>query len=513
MYLEPLAEVPGHLALVVDASAAAASPLGDTSSTRWEAVRTTLPDVIAQEVAAQQVTLVRVGGTPVACEANVTLLAEGEPATSAAWRDALGNTVPAGAAPLAEALLQAADHLPPGTRRSLILIASGAPPCGDDLCAVARVLERAATDVTVHVVDLGDDPAVAGALRCVAEATGGTYYQASDLDTLRAGIRDAVRHALGGQLRVEVSSAGDHPLFPAIVVGRGDRVISTFDAWTDADLASGVYSVSVGLPLPAVFPRVPVVAGQRTRLSLAQGELHVNLVDPVGRPVRGEIVLSAAERGPFFSMYAEQVAIPLAAGRYTITVRLDPAVEPLAVLEDVPVQEGAVTTRVLTLEVGVLRVQLRRGDQPASAFVEVAPEDRPEHPLLAGWASNTFTSTLPGGVYRARVSQYDAPEIHLLLEDVRVSPGEETTVDVLLGQGTLAVAATAEDGSHVSGRVFIYPAGREDAPYAEAQVGEAVSLPVGTYDLRVESDAGATHWLRGVRVSANTHQTVTIPSP
>jgi hypothetical protein len=70
-----------------------------------------------------------------------------------------------------------------GTRYA-ILVSRGADSCGGDPCAEARALKNGPLALTVDAIALGADASGQESLRCIADYTGGLYYQADNLDDL-----------------------------------------------------------------------------------------------------------------------------------------------------------------------------------------------------------------------------------------------------------------------------------------------------------------------------------------
>jgi len=231
-----------------------------------------------------------------------------------------------------------------------------------------------------------------------------------------------------------------------------------------------------------------VQQGWRTYLHVLLGELNVVLRDPRDEPVAAEIAISRAGWGEFYSVLTSEARVPLPTGTYTVTVRLETSPQPIAYVRSLPVRVGQMTRRQVTLDVGKLRFRFRQRGRPAGAFVDIAPIGQPEMSLAAGWTTDESVLTLPPGVYRIRLSGYTEQSSRLWLENVRIRSGEQTTLNVELGQGELRVLSTATDGSPFSGQVTVYPARARTPVVAEGTVGTPFILPVGTYDIQIESD-------------------------
>lgn len=117
---------------------------------------------------------------------------------------------PNGATPLADAVDLAADTLlqlkVPGM---VVLITDGLENCGQDACRLAERLGRHGKELRVHVITFYLHGRAVESVRCLAQATGGTYVSTASLD----GLRDALREVLSchriSQLADPARSSGD----------------------------------------------------------------------------------------------------------------------------------------------------------------------------------------------------------------------------------------------------------------------------------------------------------------
>ncbi len=512
---EPLA-VTGHpFAVIVDASAFAAQTWDGHAITRWEAQQTIIPRVLTETLPDAQIAVQRMGGEAPACEENTQTLLPMHPVSAISWEHVWHRVRPAGPVPLAEALLRAANTFPAGSLRPLLLITAANHVCGEDPCNVARVLERADADVTVHVIDISDTDEGKSVLRCIAEATGGTYAHATTPHALETSMRTAIHHALGGQLRVEVVGANGQPLFPAVVVGRGDQIVRTFDAWTDADLAQGTYTVTVGTPLPSIFENVVIHPGQRTKLHIPLGELHLHLVDAQHRPIFAEISLSTPSLGTFFGSEGETIVVPLPTGYYTASVILE-TFPPLAFARNVPVVVGSVTDRTVRVPVTRLQVELTQRGQPSNGFITLSSWASPDIQIAGGWANGNITFLVPAGWYQLRISQYADPQsVHALTQIHVEDPAHTSDIHHVhyVDTGTLRILDTASDGAPVRGWVHVYPSRRSSPVLFEGPVPTQFTLPTGTYDVHVIEENGRHLWAWDVVIQPQQHVDVTLLRP
>ena len=107
---------------------------------------------------------------------------------SDALHTAVEDYSPTGETPIAHALTEAAKDLGDSGNRTILLVSDGIATCDPDPCDVAEQLTQDGFDLQVHTVGLGVDGAARSQLRCIAEASGGTYYDADDTETLTAAL-------------------------------------------------------------------------------------------------------------------------------------------------------------------------------------------------------------------------------------------------------------------------------------------------------------------------------------
>ncbi|KJV03862.1 Cutinase [Rhodococcus sp. PML026] len=98
-----------------------------------------------------------------------------------------------GLTPTPDALRAAAGDLPPTGDRTIILISDGQSSCGDP-CAVASELKlNLGINFRVHAVGFNAPEAAEGELSCIANATGGRYFTATNTAELSEAISSAVQ--------------------------------------------------------------------------------------------------------------------------------------------------------------------------------------------------------------------------------------------------------------------------------------------------------------------------------
>ena len=219
------ASPPRPVVLVLDSSGSMAEPApGGTS--RMSVARSAVRRVVRDLPREQELGL-RVYGAEVfdrtdagACRDSSVAVPIGA-GTGDAVVDAVAGLRPYGETPIGYALEQAAEDLRAAGADggSIVLVSDGEPTCDPDPCEVARSL-GAADDLSVDVVGLDVDSTTRSSLECIAEAAGGTYYDAADATDLAASLavvteRAAQAYVPSGQPVAGASSRMDAPVITA----------------------------------------------------------------------------------------------------------------------------------------------------------------------------------------------------------------------------------------------------------------------------------------------------------
>ncbi|MBW6421041.1 VWA domain-containing protein [Rhizobium sp. XQZ8] len=117
------------------------------------------------------------------------------PATGTAdnIRSFVKGITPKGKTPLSEAVKEAAEALKyTEEKATVILVTDGLETCEADPCALASALEKSGVDFTVHVVGFGLTKEEGKQVACLADNTGGKYFQASDAKQLTDALKKTV---------------------------------------------------------------------------------------------------------------------------------------------------------------------------------------------------------------------------------------------------------------------------------------------------------------------------------
>ena len=181
-----------RLVLLLDASGSMAEP-DATGAPRIEAARAALDATIGALGGDAQVGFRVFGATVVgqasagACEDTQQVVPVGT-GNRAELSDAVEAYEPFGETPIGAGLLGAADDLGDEGQRTILLVSDGLSNCQPDPCQVAGELDAAGVGLVVNVVGLNVDDAARQQLACIADATSGTYFDATDTESLTSAI-------------------------------------------------------------------------------------------------------------------------------------------------------------------------------------------------------------------------------------------------------------------------------------------------------------------------------------
>jgi Ca-activated chloride channel family protein len=126
---------------------------------------------------------------------DIEMLVQTGPVTTTAGSisDAVNTLNPRGKTPLSEAVRRAALELRyTEERATIILVTDGLETCEADPCALANELESVGIDFTTHVIGFGLTEEEGRQVACLAENTGGRYFQATDADALGDALAQTV---------------------------------------------------------------------------------------------------------------------------------------------------------------------------------------------------------------------------------------------------------------------------------------------------------------------------------
>lgn len=116
---------------------------------------------------------------------DITVVTPPEAGNSDKMISHMDGLQPRGFTPIGESLRKAAAELPKEGQRSIILVSDGVATCTPPpVCDVAKELKEQGIDLVINTVGFNVEPEAQQELQCIADATGGTYADASDADSL-----------------------------------------------------------------------------------------------------------------------------------------------------------------------------------------------------------------------------------------------------------------------------------------------------------------------------------------
>ena len=163
--------------------------------TKLEVARETVADVLMDVPGDRVLGLMAYGHRERGNCSDIELMVTPAAGSAGAILDAVNTMRFQGKTPLTEAVRQAAEALrsteAPAT---VVLVTDGIETCEADPCALATELEASGVDFTAHVIGFGLSHAEGAEVACIAENTGGRYFEARD----SAALADALSAAVTG---------------------------------------------------------------------------------------------------------------------------------------------------------------------------------------------------------------------------------------------------------------------------------------------------------------------------
>jgi Ca-activated chloride channel family protein len=314
---------------------------------------------------------------------------------------------PKGKTPISHAVEQAADVLKyTEDKATVVLVTDGLETCEADPCALASALESKGVDFTTHVVGFGLTEDEGKQVACLAENTGGKYFQASDATQLVAALTETVADAPMSKPTQEVAVAEPEPEpVPAI----------EFNSEFDSVLSEGGPSL-----------------GDNSDIFW-----QIYKADANGAPA-GDYIESQY-KGAFSGNYPP--------GKYVAVATLQSSIKRQVPFE---VKDGAVAKPFINFDAAQVTIKPKRTPQDAeadsNAAVEIVFGDySTTYYGLAKFYASAGDVTLNGAIGPSKVS-----------ETFTVKAGETVERDLVIGSGiVLNKAIYADGGPDVdSGDVF-----------------------------------------------------------
>lgn len=161
--------------------------------TKLEIARETAQQVLTGLPAEQNIGLMAYGHRERGNCADIELVVPPGPGTGGDIAASVASMRFQGKTPISESLRQAASVLrseeEPAT---VVLVTDGIETCEADPCAVAAELEAGGVNFTAHVIGFGLSREQGAQLTCIADNTGGAYFDAGDGESLAEALTQSV---------------------------------------------------------------------------------------------------------------------------------------------------------------------------------------------------------------------------------------------------------------------------------------------------------------------------------
>ncbi len=370
--------------------------------------------------------------------------------------DAISKLNPKGPGPVTSALRLAIGAIGSSRPAQIVVVGDNADNCQQDSCAAAKEIAQTAPGVAIQVIGIGLPANERPRMACIAEATGGHFYDIADSDGLKAALDEATKLAI---------------LTPSAMP------------------AATPEAVKPSAPPP------PAGASLRASATLASGG-PLLIVPIVWRIYKlGETTVLGQNEG-------RDIAAKLAAGDYTIEAQLGP----IKARQDISITDGEAQSIILALNAAHLSVKAAasKGGQPSpTAIMSVSTGDTPVA-LKRGGSVDLYVQPADYNVTvvdgAARASQA-----------VSLAAGDDKPFDITLATGRLDVSATGAGGGALQDVLYTIETDDPESADGRREVARSRSpqasftLPEGTYYLGAVSGNGSIN----KRIAVGAGQTVT----
>jgi len=460
------AETEGPAVIVLDGSGSMWGTIGTERPAKFDLARAALRKALSTVSPRVALGLLSFGHRRRADCSDVEVLAAPEPGPAERILSLADKLNPRGKGPLSLALREAAKQIPPGQAGSVIAIHDGPDNCWQDPCAVAADIAKSNPKTQVILIGFGLEPAESDRLACVANATHGKIYRATDSASLETAIGDAL----------------------------------TFAHLARIDPATGT-----AVPAPKAAAPPPAVGAPGLRLSASLNDGG----PPLTTPVRWSIAKAETPETPVRTALAPDVALDLKPGSYVVEARYGEAAQ----RQTIAVADGAPTVQRISLAAGVLKLDARadRAGAPllAPLITVLAKGDGAPKPVWLG-RDGAAEIVLPAGSYTVRIEDGLADQT----TDVAIAEGGHTNITPVLGTGQLELsAAAASNGQPIGEVTYILEVDDPDQPQGRREIARSAdpkarfTLAAGTYHVTARTGSSETHDLVAVGSGAAVQHT------
>jgi len=351
----------------------------------------------------------------------------------------LAKLNPMGPGPLTAGLKAAATAIGAARPAQIIVVGDGADNCQQDTCNVVNDIAKNSPGVIIQVIEIGVPAADRPRVACIAQATGGHYYDITDSTGLNAALDEAAKLAM---------------LSP--------------------DGSAGAGAANTAAPPPPAGASIRASAALVKDGALLTGPLTWRIFKSGDDKVLGE-------------SEGRDISAKLAAGTYDIAARLGS----ITARQQVTIEAGSAQGIVVPLNAAHLQVRaaaVKGGEPSPTAVLTVASGDAP----IAIGSNGVADLYLPPAAYTVTIADGAARAS----QSIELAAGDDKPLDIVLGTGRLDVTATTAEGGAIDDVLYTIfeddpesPNGRREV--ARSRAPEAsFTLPAGTYYVSARSGAG-----------------------
>ncbi len=134
----------------------------------------------------------------------------------------INSLSPQGYTPIGYSLQKAANDFPAsqeGVSNVIILVSDGEETCDANPCEVAEEMKKSGIETTIHTIGFNVDSVAEKQLQCIADASGGKYFDAKNADDLATVLLEAVNNELTyGRFTIQTFDMSDNPMAASVFI-------------------------------------------------------------------------------------------------------------------------------------------------------------------------------------------------------------------------------------------------------------------------------------------------------
>jgi Ca-activated chloride channel homolog len=501
---------------------------------RIEIAKETIRDVLGALPAGSELGLMAYGHRAKGSCTDIELLVPPSAGTGPAIIAAANKINPKGKTPLSEAVKRAAAELKyTEEKATVILVTDGLETCNADPCALGNELEKAGVDFTAHVVGFGLTEAEGKQVACLAENTGGKYFQASDAKSLGEALTTVVMKAPEPeQAPAPEPAAPEFNFTPDVIMaeggaplgeqagnrwdihkanaegGEGEYITTSYDRYK-ASLEPGDYYVKATMGLASTGQKVIIKAGETTSplFVLNAGTIKIRpLPSPGAEPSDAAAVIYKYPGGETTTYGPNTQIVP--AGEQTVTVKIGEgeASETFAVAAGQTVEKDLIagTGHVVTNAFYAEGMKVDSGEMFVEIFNAAKDIEGKRKSVVYSYGADAKFD-LPPGDY-ALVAKIGGAIAEAAFS---VKVGERVEPNVLLNAGILKVSAPGYDGWEIAGAKAKIDGSREKFTYGFGPEFQT-ALIAGDYLVITRKPGGSGEKETAVTIKAGERLEVTV---